>query len=77
MLEYLYNEVQEMTSYSSKRVIQCLQEDGWYLVYTRGDHYQFKHPAKPGKITVPHPNKDLPKKLVSLIFKQAGINGGK
>ena len=44
-------------------------------MYTRGDHYQFKHPVKSGKITVPHPNKDLPKKLVSLIFKEAGIDG--
>jgi len=24
------------------------------------DHHQFKHPEKPGKVTVPHPQKDLP-----------------
>ncbi len=64
-----------ITSYSSKDVIKRLEAEGWYLVYTRGDHYQFKHPVKSGKITVPHPNKDLPKKLVILIFKEAGIDG--
>ncbi|WP_413926715.1 type II toxin-antitoxin system HicA family toxin [Clostridioides sp. ZZV14-5902] len=35
---------------------------------------QFKHPTKKGKVTVPHPNKDLPLRTVKSIFKQAGIN---
>jgi len=30
-----------------------LQEDGWFLVATRGSHRQFKHSAKPGRVTVP------------------------
>ncbi|HBM7269361.1 TPA: type II toxin-antitoxin system HicA family toxin, partial [Clostridioides difficile] len=48
--------------------------DGWYEVNCVGDHHQFKHPIKKGKVTVPHPKKDLPIRTVKSIFKQAGIN---
>ncbi|MHC5831363.1 MAG: type II toxin-antitoxin system HicA family toxin, partial [Nostoc sp.] len=27
--------------------------DGWYLDRTKGSHRQFKHPDKPGLVTVP------------------------
>jgi predicted RNA binding protein YcfA (HicA-like mRNA interferase family) len=37
-------------------------------------HYQFKHPIKKGKVTVPHPKKDLPIKTVTSIFKQADLH---
>ncbi len=30
-----------------------LQEDGWYLIATKGSHRQFKHGSKPGRVTVP------------------------
>ncbi|WP_438358403.1 type II toxin-antitoxin system HicA family toxin [Alicyclobacillus sendaiensis] len=50
-----------------------LEEDGWFLVAVRGDHYQYKHPTKPGKVTVIHPTKDYKKKTLLSIFKQAGI----
>jgi len=50
-----------------------LQKDGWVKHSTRGSHCQFKHPSKAGKVTVPHPKKDLPKKTVESIFRQAGI----
>ncbi|HFL3251971.1 TPA: type II toxin-antitoxin system HicA family toxin [Clostridioides difficile] len=45
-----------------------------YEVNCVGDHHQFKHPIKKGKVTVPHPKKDLPIRTVKSIFKQAGIN---
>jgi len=35
-----------------KEVIKMLENDGWYLAYTKGDHRQFKHPTKKGKVTV-------------------------
>ncbi|MCR4437310.1 MAG: type II toxin-antitoxin system HicA family toxin [Eubacteriales bacterium] len=63
-----------MKGYSSKEIIKLLITDGWYLVEVSGDHHQFKHPSKKGKITVPHPNKDLPIRIVKGIFKQAGID---
>lgn len=49
-----------MKSYSSREIIKLLEDDGWYLFKVRGDHYQFKHPEKKGKITVTHPKKDIP-----------------
>ncbi|MFN7713042.1 MAG: type II toxin-antitoxin system HicA family toxin [Curvibacter sp.] len=33
-------------------ILRMLQEDGWFLVATRGSHRQFKHAAKPGRVTV-------------------------
>jgi len=33
-------------------IIRRLLEDGWYLDRVRGSHRQFKHPAKPGVVTV-------------------------
>lgn len=60
-------------SYSSRDVIKMLEEDGWYFIRCRGDHHYFKHPAKPGKVTVPHPVKDLKKTVFGSIIKQAGL----
>jgi predicted RNA binding protein YcfA (HicA-like mRNA interferase family) len=32
--------------------IKLLQDDGWVWISGRGGHRQFKHPAKPGRVTV-------------------------
>ena len=58
---------------SSGELIRLLKRDGWQLKQVNGDHYQFVHPVKMGKLTVPHPNKDLPKPLVRAVLKQAGL----
>lgn len=57
---------------NSRKLIRMLKDDGWELVATRGDHHQFKHPGKRGRVTVPHPNKDIPAGTVRSIYKQAG-----
>jgi predicted RNA binding protein YcfA (HicA-like mRNA interferase family) len=57
---------------TSTEIIRRLKEEGWYLHHTRGDHHQFKHADKPGKVTVPHPKKDFPIGTLRSIFKQAG-----
>ena len=62
-----------MKSYSSREVIKILLADGWYEVSCVGDHHQFKHPAKPGKVTVVHPEKDIPIGTLKSIARQAGI----
>ncbi|MDD5175456.1 MAG: type II toxin-antitoxin system HicA family toxin [Sterolibacterium sp.] len=55
-------------------VLRLLAEDGWFLVATRGSHRQFKHTAKPGRVTVPgKPSDDLALGTLGSIFKQAGI----
>lgn len=62
-----------MKSYSSREVIKILNADGWYEVRCVGDHHQFRHPTKPGLVTVTHPVKDIPRRTLGSIEKQAGI----
>jgi predicted RNA binding protein YcfA (HicA-like mRNA interferase family) len=50
-----------------------LKDDGRVLAHTVGSHHQFKHPTKPGKVTAPHPKKDLPRGTVNSVWKQAGL----
>ena len=57
---------------TSQEVIRLIQADGWYLVAVKGSHHQFKHPSKPGRVTIPHPRKDLPTRTLNSILKQAG-----
>jgi predicted RNA binding protein YcfA (HicA-like mRNA interferase family) len=57
----------------SSDLIKYLEAAGWRLDRVRGSHHVFKHPDKPGLITVPHPKKDLGKGLVAAIRKAAGI----
>jgi predicted RNA binding protein YcfA (HicA-like mRNA interferase family) len=54
--------------------VQLLEDDGWYLVGTRGSHRQFKHPTKPGRVTVAgKPSDDLHPKTQASILRQAGL----
>ena len=57
----------------SKEIVKVLETDGWMLVAVKGSHFQFKHHSKTGRVTVPHPRKDLPKGTVKSIFKQAEL----
>lgn len=57
----------------SADIIKLIKTDGWYLVHVVGSHHQFKHPSKPGKVTVPHPKKDLPQATARSILKQAAL----
>ena len=54
-------------------IIKKIEADGWVLVHVVGSHHQFKHPTQPGKVTVPHPKKDLPLPTARNILKQAGL----
>jgi predicted RNA binding protein YcfA (HicA-like mRNA interferase family) len=60
----------------SREVIKRLKADGWYEVAQAGSHKQFKHPVKPGRVTVPFPKKDIPLGTILSIEKQAGIKLG-
>jgi len=57
----------------SKSVIQKIQKSGWVLVATKGSHQQFKHDSLPGRVTVPHPKRDLPVGTLKSIEKQSGV----
>jgi predicted RNA binding protein YcfA (HicA-like mRNA interferase family) len=55
-------------------VLRMLSDDGWYLVATKGSHQQFKHPTKPGRVTVAgKPSDDLATGTLSSILKQSGL----
>jgi predicted RNA binding protein YcfA (HicA-like mRNA interferase family)/predicted RNase H-like HicB family nuclease len=58
--------------FTSREIIKMLKKDGWVHVATVGDHFQFTHPTKPGKVTVQNPVKDLYGNVLDSIFKQAG-----
>lgn len=62
-----------MKSYSSREILEILKNDGWYEVGCDGDHHQFKHPEKPGRVTLTHPRKDIPIGTLKSISKQSGI----
>lgn len=62
-----------LKSYSSREVIKLLTADGWYEVACDGDHHQFKHPIKKGRVTVTHPRKDIPIGTLKSISKQSGV----
>ena len=57
----------------SRKLIKKLEENGWYLVAVKGSHHQFKHKNKQGRVTIPHPKKDLKIATVKSILKQAGL----
>ncbi len=57
-----------------REAIRIIENDGWYLVDTRGSHRQFKHPAKSGRVTVAgKPSDDLAPGTFNSILKQAGM----
>jgi predicted RNA binding protein YcfA (HicA-like mRNA interferase family) len=57
----------------SDDIISALKADGWYEVGQKGSHIQFKHPTKPGRVTVPHPKRDFPIGTLKGIEKQSGL----
>jgi len=57
----------------SRDVIKLLEADGWREVTRKGSHAQFRHPTKKGRVTVPHPKRDLPVGTLRSIEKQSGL----
>jgi predicted RNA binding protein YcfA (HicA-like mRNA interferase family) len=55
-------------------VLQMLKNDGWYLVATKGSHRQYRHPVKPGRVTLAgKPSDDLAPRTFNSILKQSGL----
>jgi predicted RNA binding protein YcfA (HicA-like mRNA interferase family) len=55
-------------------VIRLIEEDGWVQVQMRGDHRQYKHPTKRGRVTIAgHPSDDVHPKTLQSILTQAGL----
>jgi len=57
-----------------REAIRMIEDDGWYQVATRGSHRQYKHPTKPGRVTIAgKPSDDLAPGTRNSIMKQAGL----
>lgn len=55
-------------------VIKLIESDGWFLVATKGSHQQYKHPTKPGRVTIAGlPSHDLAPGTLNSVLKQAKI----
>jgi predicted RNA binding protein YcfA (HicA-like mRNA interferase family) len=55
-------------------IVRLIVADGWQLVRQRGSHRQYKHPTKPGLVTIAgKPNKDVPRGTAANILRQAAI----
>ncbi len=56
-----------------KEMEKLLKADGWTLKSAVGSHFQYIHPTKSGKVTVPNHKGDIPKGTATSILKQAGL----
>ena len=55
-------------------VIRLLETDGWYLIGTRGSHWQYKHLTKLGRVTIAgKPSDDLAPGTLNSVLKQASL----
>jgi predicted RNA binding protein YcfA (HicA-like mRNA interferase family) len=58
---------------NSREIIRAIEAEGWYMVEKHGSHWQFKHASRPGRVTVPHPKKDIPLGTLKSIEQQSGV----
>lgn len=62
-----------------RKLVKILEQDGWSLERTVGSHQQYRHPTKPGTVTVPaggKMGKDVPPGTLNSVLKQAQIRQG-
>lgn len=57
----------------SSEVIRALTAAGGRQVGQSGSHKQFRHPDRPGRVTVPHPKADLKIGTLKSIERQSGL----
>jgi len=54
--------------------IRLIEQDGWFVVATRGSHRQYKHATKPGRVTIAgKPSDDMAPGTLNSVLKQAGL----
>ena len=60
-----------------REIIKMIEADGWYLVDTGGSHRQYKHPRKPGRVTIAgNLGHSLAPGTLNSILKQAKLKDG-
>ena len=55
---------------SRQDLIKIVEKDGWVKIRQKGSHLQFKHPNKPGKVTIPH---EITRNIELTVHRQAGL----
>jgi predicted RNA binding protein YcfA (HicA-like mRNA interferase family) len=58
---------------SSREIMRVLEAAGWRLVRVAGSHHHFKHPQRPGLVTVAHPQRDVKIGTLRSIERQSGL----
>jgi predicted RNA binding protein YcfA (HicA-like mRNA interferase family) len=61
---------------NSREIIAALEKAGWVKIAQKGSHVQFKHPERLGRVTVPHPSRDIPIGTLRSIERQSGLKLG-
>ncbi len=57
-----------------REAIRLIEREGWFLVATRGSHRQYRHPSKPGRVTIAgKASDDLATGTFNSILRQAGL----
>jgi predicted RNA binding protein YcfA (HicA-like mRNA interferase family) len=63
-----------VTSPDDETLEKIIEDDGWVMVAQKGSHRQFKHPTKPGRVTIAgHAKDDLAPGTLNSILRQAGL----
>jgi predicted RNA binding protein YcfA (HicA-like mRNA interferase family) len=57
-----------------REIIKIIEADGWYLATIAGSHRQYKHPLKPGRVTIAGKlGAEVPRGTERSIWRQAGL----
>ncbi len=73
-MPYPKGDFRDHSSVKVRDVIRLIEMDGWYLVATKGSHRQYKHPAKPGRVTIAgHPRDEMAPGTLNSVLKQAQL----
>ena len=59
---------------TARQVIGALERGGWTQVRSAGSHRHFRHPDRPGLVTVPdHASETIYPVILKSILRQAGL----
>jgi len=57
-----------------REIQHIIEDDGWVMAAQKGSHRQYKHPTKPGRVTIAgHPKDDVAPGTLNSIPRQAGL----
>jgi predicted RNA binding protein YcfA (HicA-like mRNA interferase family) len=59
-----------------REIIRLIESHGWRYHRQRGSHMQYRHPTRPGTVTVPaggRLNEEVPVFIANSVLRQAGL----